>query len=140
MNFRPIFVTLSLSKVLEMLINDWIENTYIKIPPLSTAQFGFRRKFFNSWCFCFSDRNCKTEPWWKNVVTAAFLDLSKAFDSVDHSLLLEKLKYLGFCSSAVLFIKNYLSNRHQQVVIPEAESDWLAGGQARSSKGALEHP
>ena len=59
------------------------------------------------------------------VVTAAFLDLSKAFDSIDHLLLLEKLKHLGFSSSAILFIKSYLSNRHQQVVISEAESDWL---------------
>ena len=59
------------------------------------------------------------------MVTAAFLDLSKAFDSIDHSLLLEKLKHLCFSSSAILFIKSYPSNRHQRVVIPEAESDWL---------------
>ena len=59
------------------------------------------------------------------MVTAAFLDLSKAFDSIDHSLSLEKLKHLGFSSSAILFIKSYISDRHQRVVIPEAESDWL---------------
>ena len=63
------------------------------------------------------------------MVTAAFLDLSKdldlSIDSIDHSLLLEKLKHLGFSSSAILFIKSYLSDRQQRVVIKEAESDWL---------------
>ena len=58
-------------------------------------------------------------------VTAAFLDLSEAFDSIDHSLLLKKLKHLGFCSSAFHFIKSYLINRHQRIVIPEAESEAL---------------
>ena len=61
----------------------------------------------------------------KILATAAFLDLPQAFDLFDLPLLLEKFKHLDFCSSAILFLKNCLINRHQRVVIPEAESDWL---------------
>jgi retron-type reverse transcriptase len=44
-------------------------------------------------------------------VVAVFLYLSKAFDTIDHSLLLNKLDKYGFSSKALNLIKNYLSNR-----------------------------
>jgi retron-type reverse transcriptase len=47
----------------------------------------------------------------KENIIAIFLDLSKAFDTVNHSLLLEKLYYYNFSSNAINLIKHYLSNR-----------------------------
>jgi hypothetical protein len=44
-------------------------------------------------------------------VIAIFLDLPKAFDTVDHELLLTKLKYYGFGRNALNLLANYLSNR-----------------------------
>jgi retron-type reverse transcriptase len=44
-------------------------------------------------------------------VIGVFLDLSKAFDTVDHDLLLSKLDYYGFSENANKLIKNYLHNR-----------------------------
>src|SRR5690606_3452000 len=46
-----------------------------------------------------------------------FLDLSKAFDSVNHTLLLKKIKALGFSAAAVNLVCSYLSNRTQCVKI-----------------------
>ena len=47
----------------------------------------------------------------KNFVVSIFLDLSKAFDTIDHALLLRKLKLYNFDPPAVALIKNYLSER-----------------------------
>ena len=125
LNYRPISITPALSKVLEILIKDQIEEHLSKYNLLSNTQFGFRKNFSTIDALGYLTETVRQKLDEKKVVTAAFLDLSKAFDSIDHSLLLEKLKHLGFSSSAILFIKSYLSNRHQRVVIPEAESDWL---------------
>ena len=125
LNYRPISITPALSKVLEILIKDQIEEHLSKYNLLSKTQFGFRKKFSTIDALVYLTETVRQKLDEKKVVPAAFLDLSKAFDSIDHSVLLEKLKHLGFSSSAILFIKSYLTNRHQRVVIPEAESDWL---------------
>ena len=61
----------------------------------------------------------------KEVVCAAFLDLSKAFDSIPHDILLEQLKALNFDSNAVSMIKSFLRFRIQKVILPSCTSDWI---------------
>ena len=53
-----------------------------------------------------------------------FLDFSKAFDTVNHRLLLEKLKILGFDDPSCAWIKSYLSNRYQCVKLGDSVSEW----------------
>ena len=54
---------------------------------------------------------------WKNIlnknlqVGALFMDLSKAFDTLDHSLLLAKLSPYGFDNNSLSFVQSYLTNR-----------------------------
>ncbi|XP_046686909.1 uncharacterized protein LOC124372553 [Homalodisca vitripennis] len=52
-----------------------------------------------------------------NTVCAAFLDLSKAFDCLDHQLILEKLRTFGIVGSALAWFGSYLSDRQQLVEI-----------------------
>ena len=59
------------------------------------------------------------------MVAAASLDLSKAFDSISHGILLEKLELLGFNQIAISLIKSYLSNRTQKVVLQNTSSDGI---------------
>ena len=59
------------------------------------------------------------------IVHAVLLDLSKAFDSLSHEILLSKLKSLRFSSSAISFIKSFLSDRLQQILLNGVKSDWI---------------
>ena len=52
------------------------------------------------------------------------MDLSKAFDTLNHDLLLAKLKTYGFSAIAIAYIKSYLSNRHQGNNINNKFSTW----------------
>ena len=53
-----------------------------------------------------------------------FMDLSKAFDTLDHNLLLAKLNAHGFSFNAIKFIQSYLSERFQRVNINNNLSKW----------------
>jgi hypothetical protein len=56
----------------------------------------------------------------KLTVGGMFCDLTKAFDSVNHSILLSKLDYNGITDNALRLIKSYLDNRHQRALIKNA--------------------
>ena len=61
----------------------------------------------------------------KKNVTGAFLDHSKAFDSINHKILLRRLENLGFDEHATNLIENYLSERSQRIVLNGIESHWI---------------
>ena len=85
------------------------------------------------------------EKWKKAVdngeyVSALFLDLSKAFDTINHDLLLAKLKAYGFSPNALKLMHSYLNNRKQQVQVNNkfsSESTVVAGVPQGSIDGPL---
>ena len=62
----------------------------------------------------------------KHITLAIFMDLSKAFDTLDHSILLRKLAYYGINSSALKWYTSYLTGRTQYVEINAISSDILS--------------
>ena len=67
---------------------------------------------------------------WKTILNkklkagALFMDLSKAFDTLDHSLLLVKLSAYGFDNNSLSFVRSYLTNIFQRCKIGNHFSDW----------------
>ena len=59
-----------------------------------------------------------------NKVGATVMDLSKAFDTLNHNLLRYKLKGYGFNTNTLTFIQSFLSNRHQITKVGDKFSKW----------------
>ena len=61
----------------------------------------------------------------KKLPAAVFLDMSKAFDSLNCELLIQKLRHIGLSRQAILWFQSYLSSRYQTVRINSSLSDFL---------------
>ena len=85
---------------------------------------GFRQGYSTQHVLLNFLQRCKNSIDNKGLVRALFMDLSKAFDSVNHDLLLAKLNAYGINLDALQLIKSYLSKRHQRVKVNNTFSEW----------------
>ena len=60
----------------------------------------------------------------KSTPLAIYMDLSKAFDTLDHKILIHKLEYYGIKGTELMWFKSYLSDRKQFVEIENCKSDY----------------
>ena len=125
-NYRPISLTSIPCKVMESIIRDKIMHHLDTNDLLSPHQHGFR-----------PSRSCTTQllevldAWTQAVdrgeaTDVIYLDFQKAFDSVPHARLLEKLKSYGISGSVLRWIQAFLSDRTQQVLVEGERSRWSA--------------
>ena len=124
-NYRPISITGAMAKIFEQVIRNQINDYLISNKLLSPKQFGYRKKLSTTDAILQCTEYVRTEMDKKNTVCGAFLDLSKAFDSISHEILIEKLKCLGFDGTSTQLIRSYLKDRTQKVVFSGNESDWI---------------
>ena len=114
-NYRPVSVLTALSKVYEKVMYDQLYNTFCR--HLSQNLSGFLKN--HSCCTALLKM---TEDWRRSLdkresALAIAIDLSKAFDSIHHNLLLAKLKAYGLSSSALRLMSSYLLDRKQRVCL-----------------------
>ena len=116
-NYRPISVLSTIARIFEKVIYEQLYDYLSRKNILDPRQSGFRSlhstvtallDVTNQWCFNI-DRGL--------INGVLFLDLKKAFDTVDHNLLLIKLEYMGVRGQTLEWFKSYLSNRSQVVFI-----------------------
>ena len=124
-NYRPISVLPVLSKVIERVVHQQVYDYLEKNELLSRRQFGFRNRSSTQHAVTlFSDSIRKNMD--KSLMTGAvFIDLSKAFDTVDHARLLSKLSIYGIKDREMSWFSSYLFNRKQYVAIDGQSSEML---------------
>ena len=124
-NYRPISVLSTFNKLFEKLIHKRLYNFLTKYNAFYKFQFGFREKHSTNLALIEIVDQIRTAIENKKVVCGIFADLSKAFDTVDHRILLKKLNHYGIRGIANNLIKSYLSNRKQYVQIGDTKSSLL---------------
>ena len=119
-NYRPISLLPQLSKILEKLYSNRL-NTFTKTCDiLKPCQYGFRGKKLVKVVSEITNSLNK-----RKHSIGVFIDLQKAFDSVDHQLLCTKLEFYGIRGVAYQWIRSYLSNRTEYVSYEGHKSELL---------------
>ena len=116
-NYRPISLTSVLCKLCEHILHSTIITHLANHKILSDAQHGFRkrRSCDTQLLLALNDFSRGLED--KSQTDVIFLDFAKAFDKVSHQGLLEKAYFYGIRGHTFKWIKSFLDNRSQQVVI-----------------------
>ena len=122
-NYRPVSVLPVLSQIFERVIRNRIVNFLDANEVLIPEQFGFRPG--HSTAMAVLEMVEKIRKAWsnKNTAVGVFLDLKKAFDTVDHKILLAKLEHYGIRGTALKLLGSYLDGRSQYVNYAGYESE-----------------
>ena len=112
-----------MSKIFEKVVFYQIYEYFDKEKLFYISQYGFRKDHSTEYaCIEFLDRIMKDLDQGKTPISI-FIDLSKAFDTINHHILIDKLKYYGLDNNSVQWFHSYLSNRNQLFVIENTFSD-----------------
>ena len=116
-NYRPISILSAISKIFEKILHKQLLAYLNNNNLISKHQFGFRPMHSTADALLHS-----TNEWYRNMDDgmlniAVFLDLKKAFDTVNHEILIGKLSFLGMQPCALNLITSYLENRSQRCYV-----------------------
>lgn len=114
-NYRPISVLSVLNKIIEQLIASRIKSFLNSLELLYKNQYGFRRGSSTRTATSELLDDIYQDLDGKRFTGSLFLDLKKAFDVINHGLLLQKLERYGIRGAALSLLRSYLSNRMQFV-------------------------
>ena len=122
-NYRPISILNAASKLIERVAHKQLYEYIVQHNLLNKAQFGFRPGHSTG-----AAVGSMADDWLHaidigRIIAALFVDLKRAFDTVDPPVLLTKLKRKGASDLALRWFKSYLNNRKQQVEIRGATSN-----------------
>jgi len=123
-NYRPISILPIISKLIEKHVHDSLMNFLESHSLICMNQSGFRPNHS-----CESALINIVEKWLKalnegELVGVMLVDFRKAFDLVDHNILLNKLKAYQLCNSTINWFKSYLTDRKQMVQVANQLSDY----------------
>ena len=121
-NYRPISLLSIFNKILERLMYNRLITYFEKSCTFFDQQFGFRSNHSTVHALILMVDKIQKAIDNKDYSCGVFIDLRKAFDTVDHHILLDKLEYYGIRGIAHKRFSSYLSNRTQFVSLGQIES------------------
>ena len=107
-NYRPISLLSALSKIFERVIYNQINNYFTLNNRYYEGQYGFRSKHSTELAALDIIDTITSRMVKGNIPITIYLDLSKAFDTLNHIILLDKFKFYGIQGSSLNLIENYL--------------------------------
>ena len=121
-NYRPISLLSPFSKILERHIYNNIYKFITKHKILHNYQYGFREGSSTELALAHLTEELAVKVQNGETICSVFLDLTKAFDTVNHSILLSKLYRYGIRGVPAKLLTDYLSNRTQQTRVNGTKS------------------
>ena len=121
-NYRPISLLSNLNKILEKIVHDRIYKFLEDYQCIYSLQFGFRKKHSTNHALIDITETIRQALDNKKFACGIFVDLQKAFDTVNHDILIAKLDHYGIRGTANDWFESYLKNRTQFVSILGYES------------------
>ena len=125
-NYRPVSTLPIFGKIFEKVIYVRLYNFFVSQGILHNKQFGFRKNHSTTHALNYSISQIKNALNKNEHVLGIFIDLSKAFDTIDHEILLKKLEHYGIRGRALSLLASYLQNRIQVVSVLAETSDPLS--------------
>ena len=121
-NYRPISLLPTINKIFEKIICKRLLSFLTKHNFFYDLQFGFRKRYSTNLALFEIIENMYKWLDDGNYVAAIYLDIKKAFDSLDRNILLQKLYHYGIRGPAYDWFKDYLSDRQQFTVMGDVKS------------------
>ena len=116
-NYRPISLLPTISKIFERVAYNQLSDYIFKNDILYSSQYGFRKKHSTEFAALELTDHILQEMDKGYLPIALFLDLSKAFDTLNHKILIHKLNFYGITNISLNWFESYLSGRKQFVEI-----------------------
>ena len=114
-NYRPISVLPLFAKILEKMINDRLLDFLEKNEKLYKHQYGFRKKYSTKLSLINLINDVIKSIDKRMVTIGIFIDFKKAFDTINHTILFEKLEHYGVNGVPLQWFRDYLADRFQFV-------------------------
>ena len=114
-NYRPVSLLTSISKVFEKVVYEQLVSYFKKYKLLYDSQYGFQEGHSTELAALEVVDSIITDLDTRKNTLAIFMDLSKAFDTLDHQILLKKLYHYGIRDTSLQWFASYLTDRTQYV-------------------------